>query len=461
MRTIYIDSYYHSQTYQKYLKSETTSDVRDIINGITNSNGKLCISYLNLHLVERLGAHPLQPDEARYITALYSDLEVAIQEKKLFNLGTKFKFDVVLKRSNDIPDLDYLEEYPVDDIDLEEEEIITGNLYVINTHGRAQVIDGPYYQAIYNTLNPQRILVDACSSASRGFPMKKSGNNSAVELVADECIKARKDKQLEIVGYKHRYDTTASMLSARAAFASRKTIVQESDLTLITLEDRKKQLVQIKEQQQIKAQEKKRYDFEKATVNCTVNEALKRCLIDVSSKLLVKFLYIKTQPSLVIDASILEKAINLIANMTLDVPITLDLINKVINKNFKKTSEDIKIRKKTYITSLGDEQTLELAKETYEFCKIPYLTISDGDFHTSINLLESLIEKHDSKRDAEPSAGHLERWRADGGANNYTPAFFSTEKMLDVAAKSGAGQALGLASSGVAFRHSDCGSMLK
>jgi hypothetical protein len=459
MNTVYVDSYYQSQTHQKYLNKELPDPVRKIISEMTSGNEKLRISYQNLKLIESLGAHPLNLDEAKYITALYSDFEVAIQEKKLFNLAKKLEFDVVLKRSNDTPVLEYLEEYPVDDINLEEEEIIKGNLYVINTHGKAQAIDGPYYQAIYNTLNPQRILVDACSSASRGFPMKNSGNNSAIEIVADECIKARKERQLEIVGYNYRYDTTKSQLSACAAFASKKIILQESDLTLITLEDRKKQLIQIKERQQIRAQEKKRHGFEKATVNCTVNEALKRSIIDVTSKLLVKFLYTQTQPHIEVDASVQERAINLIANMTLDAQNTLELIDKVNKKNFKRTKEELKSRKKEYIISLGDEKILELAKVTHGLSKIQYLTISDKHLHTSIELLESLIENHVPEVTEEQSLDHLEPQHAAGSTNNYTPAFFRPEKTQDAAAKSGA--ELGLRQPRAVFRPKGNGLTIK
>jgi DNA-directed RNA polymerase subunit L len=437
-KKVYISSYYQSEGWVKedfvnaLSKAGDDSEPKRVQKKLEAEkiliNGVLHVSQENYDKLGNFKAfYNVSSD---YVIALQCDIEVAIQEKKFALLAEKFGFQFINETdSSSTPRLAYVEEYSIDDVTLKEEEIIKGPLYIINTHGREQSIDGPYYQALVKE-NLQRILVDACSSASRGFPVKNGGNRSVIEIIADECIKAKKDDQLEIVGYNYRFNTIKNWVTTCAAFATYEKIEQEKDLKLITLEDREIQRAKINQQHHLMAQQAKLKSFIKATTDCPPQEALKQSLIDVSSKLLGKILYNMVQPKIAIDVSVQEKAISLIATMTADSQDTLNLISKVDRKSYKKTLDELKKRKKEYLTSLGDEKILELAKMTHELCNIVRRVISDKDFFSSIDLLDSLIENNAPKINKEQQAAASESPRlATNSDSNYTPAFFQPEKV--------------------------------
>ena len=117
-----------------------------------------------------------------FLTALACDMETAIEAQQLLSMATFYGFEVTSVASSRSPIFVYLDEYVFtgENVKWSKESCHGQDVFVINTHGRRQELDGPYEQAINSDQPFQRIVIDACSSASGGFPLVKSGNNSCI-----------------------------------------------------------------------------------------------------------------------------------------------------------------------------------------------------------------------------------------------------------------------------------------
>jgi hypothetical protein len=185
MKKAYISSFYQAANLKEGYKPNSNKDSHfsessqsfDILLERIFINGVMQISEANFRDLSDIYDKSINQPE--YLVAVYCDMEVAIQEKKLSNMAEKFGFEVVLLNDNSSK-LYYLEEFSVDAVILEDEEIIANSVFIINTHGKVQSIDGPYQQAIYHQNNVSRILIDACSSAASCFPIKNSGKVSLI-----------------------------------------------------------------------------------------------------------------------------------------------------------------------------------------------------------------------------------------------------------------------------------------
>ncbi|MFT4058010.1 MAG: hypothetical protein QM652_00515 [Legionella sp.] len=397
MRKAYIYSYYQSLQYSVsggMHKNNIETLLRELI-----KDNKIQVSIENFKKIERL--RPTLNYEYEFLTALSCDLEIAIQEQKLILLAQKLGFEVTILDDPDCrPDMDYLETYSMDDIVLDADKLIKGNLYIINTHGREQDMDGPYQQSIYNSLELERIVLDACSSASKNFPMKKSGNRSVVEVVADECIKTNKANSLEIVGYDKPFSTEQFLLTAIAAFSEKSIIVEQCGLTLITIEDRKRVLQKLDEEKQYAAQQAKLKIFAKYENNFSSDD-LKNCLIDICSKLSSNFLYryvYNYRKKLKEDYQrcvVIEFLMTIAAEATGDehyLQNLLDSDSNVHSKSINKLLEQLKKDRKEYFGKCSHKKLHELAEQTDSVC-FKIKQDDDKDLNSSISVLQVMISK--------------------------------------------------------------------
>ena len=231
MKKIYIGSFYQSNTY----KHPLTGEEKATLNRILDEDGTLVVSQETLDLswsiMEDLDRLKRTTPFSDYVTALYCDIEVAIQEQKLINMAEKLDFkSKTMSLSCFKPKMRYQLEMEclLKDLTLTKEDTHEDTVYVINTHGSEQTLDGPYHDSMRFELGHQRIVIDACSSASGAFPIKRSGNKSAIHMLADEIIGVIErdgslmDSQLntlEIVGYQNKFTTAATNLTAVAVFA--------------------------------------------------------------------------------------------------------------------------------------------------------------------------------------------------------------------------------------------------
>ena len=299
MKYIYISSYYQSKKNDYQLTDSEKDQIKEII----TADQTLLVSYDTLNLAQKIMQNqPYHTEFSDYVTELCCDIEVAIQEKKIIDMVKQFGFHYeLITPSMGKPKIKYTEEFSINNLTLKETH--DDNVYVINTHGKEQEFDGPYQQAVYNDFDCKRIVIDACSSASGTFPIKRSHNLSALEKVADEASRRFKRdeiklKTLELIGYNNKFDTTQSNLTACAIFAPRSLVERELNLTLITPEIYSKRLKKLQIEAENKAIASKfrtfSVDSHDGNLENSPIEILKRSLIDICSKLTSHFIHKKT-----------------------------------------------------------------------------------------------------------------------------------------------------------------------
>ncbi|MFT4058011.1 MAG: hypothetical protein QM652_00520 [Legionella sp.] len=393
MKKLYISSYYQSQLDPVDLTTVPTEynrkQVESLLSELIKDN-VIQVSAENLRKIEHL--RQSLSYNYNFLNALSCDLEVAIQEKKLFKLAKQLGYEVH-DRTPIRPNFTYLEDYSLEHIELKTEELFTGDIYIVNTHGRKDGIDGPYEQAICNSLNIQRILIDACSSAAESMPAKNNKNRSVIEKVADECIDMNKDNNLEIIGYKNDYSTEEFYLTARAAFAIREVIAEYDLLKLITVQDRKAQhtdMEHLAREQRLKLIAETKESF--------TPDALKRSLITLCSKLSSKYLYDYLQEHLKgnykahQESPILKFLIDIITAATGKENYLQTLIEGTNGGkiHYKAILENIKEQRKTYFNQCPPDVLIELAQQAKKISD--HLEQNDKDILSSIAMLSRLID---------------------------------------------------------------------
>ena len=229
MKRLYLFSYYqfnHDSTYE--LKPETQRISAQII----SPNKTINISQENLKLViEAMNQENYVGKDLDYLVALYSDIEVAIQEKKIGYIATQLGFECQILSSK--PQVTYIEEeFEIKDISIDREDIISGDIYVINSHGKPSQVDGGFTPAIDNELDLERIVIDACSSATARRTPKDS--KSIIAQVAESAYRANKKDTIEIIGYTEDFTTEETELTTLAIFAKKELILSQAKLAIIT-----------------------------------------------------------------------------------------------------------------------------------------------------------------------------------------------------------------------------------
>ena len=410
MKCIYISSYYQSKNNDYKLTDSEKDQIKEII----SADQTLLVSYDTLDLAQKImQEQPYQTEFSDYVTELCCDIEVAIQEKKIIEMATEFGFNhVLIQPSMGKPKIKYTEEFSINNLTLKETH--DDNVYVINTHGKEQEFDGPYQQAIYNNFDCKRIVIDACSSASGTFPIKRSHNSSALEKVADEASRRFKRdeiklKTLELIGYNIKFNTTESDLSACAIFAPRSVVEQEPNLKLITPDMYSNRLKELQIEAENKAIESKfrtfSVDSNDSNLENSPTEILKRSLIDICSKLTSHFIHKKTFEQA-------PKEIIKILGRYSESPDELNFkteINTNIHshsKNLSMFKDNLKKQRKQKFNQLQASALKDIAAEILQVI-MPLKDTFNQDTNTSIRTLEKALhinkaELTDSSRSYSP-----------------------------------------------------------
>ena len=188
-------------------------------------------------------------EEIDFLTAVACDIEVELQKQRLINCANYLKFEVRDATTDLTPpiNLNRIEgtlgepkEADREILDAISDSLCEGDISLINTHGRAQSLDGPMQSAIPINAPITRIVVDACQSAAIGFPMKRGRSCTVLQLVADEALKLHKEDSTEIVGHLNVFDSTAAQ-SLYAAF-SKAPSEKSFNVKLLTIGARKAEL---------------------------------------------------------------------------------------------------------------------------------------------------------------------------------------------------------------------------
>ena len=394
MKKLYLSSYYQLKTIQ----CETfDTDIQLILDQVIDRDGAICVSRENLRIViEAMNAQRYQTPQSDYLVALYSDIEVAIQERKIHNMAIQLGFECQIETSQH-PKLKYWEAFDVDEMALSSEETVAGNIYVINTHGKPHELDGPFTQAIHNSYALDRIVIDACSSAVS--TTKKEGNNSILSRVATVAFQANRPDSLEVVGYTYDFTTDETYTTARAIFAKSELLQQEKALKLITvgtvrentLADRTK-VVLTKMTTQERQFEKDCNDKLKAEIT------LRNALIEVCSKSAAHLFTLKTKIAMSSSAEGSEMdelaqeadpSILLLMNIT-DLPEhektqMMSSIKMANSRQLKILKNELKEHRKQYINKLDTDGLLIISKKAIRLFHDIDMSKS---FKSSIDFLE-------------------------------------------------------------------------
>ena len=123
-----------------YTCSHFTEETQTVLAFVLNRHGAINVSYANLDAVTHLcNKKKYRTSESDYLTALASDLEVAIQERKIQIMAARLCFEFILEPSSyPRPSLIYSstdDESLVEDLNLRPEDTVCGSIYVVNTHG--------------------------------------------------------------------------------------------------------------------------------------------------------------------------------------------------------------------------------------------------------------------------------------------------------------------------------------
>ena len=184
-----------------------------------------------------------------FLTALACDMETAIEEQQLISMATFYGFEVTSVASSRHPTFNYLESplFTGEGVQWPKESCHQQDVFVINTHGRKQELDGPYQQAVESAPSFQRVVIDACSSALGGFPIVKSGNNSPLELLLDGFIARYSSsneplENIDVIGFTTKYTPDDHNLIATAVFGSPEMVSDETRLLSKNPADRKRQI---------------------------------------------------------------------------------------------------------------------------------------------------------------------------------------------------------------------------
>lgn len=399
MKTITIGSYYQLHKHPDHEPFD--EDTQQKLITLCDSKGMLLVSQENLALAHEImggnitsfkstSALPSRFSDKQfdYLTALFCDIEVALQERKIIALADKLGFAYIIDNRLYHPLLQYNDNLPsTDEVDLTTEQLIDGDVYVINTHGKAQEIDGPYDNAINSALEIQRIVVDACSSAASSFPTRHSGNKSVLQMIANATLKKypkSAPQNLEIVGYTDKFDTT-SKLTEYAIFS--KSPEEQTGLRLLTLKQHQNNIKQelykstlaeygrLSQQASIKPEEK-------------VKEALISVLSHAASTLVTKLNLSGHTES----AERLEK-LNALSGP--EASLCLDDAKSNTKPDIKQLRKELKEKRKAYINALDPDKLIHSAAEA--IAAFENNNGKDTNFVTAISVLE--LATQDYKRE--------------------------------------------------------------
>ncbi len=367
--------------------------IQTLVNNIITSNKVINVS--NKHwqeVLERINS--CESTRLReYLIALACDIEVAIQEKNLIQMAAKLGFEYILHDYIDKPSFHYEEEFPIDGFDLAKEQIVDGNIYVINTHGAPGQIDGPFQKALQSDLNLKRIVLDACSSA-----VKKNGK-SMIANVASQAIKKNLNDDIEVVGYTYNYTANETHLTGCGAFAKAEYLKNKRGIKLVTLTEQQ-------------AQENKKLN--KTIGKMSTNNSLffNQTVISLHTHLLhvMSALYSKLVSTFITKDTI--NSTNTLCDNLISTLITLSIDAKNIYNKLQETKQYIseqnkrpataikqllktfKLERKKYFASLSDEQLVNTANNALSLARELNESINDNELHVRINLVNHYLKKY-------------------------------------------------------------------
>jgi hypothetical protein len=380
MKRLFLSSYYQF-TYQPDLIVD--EDVRVVLDNVLQ-NGAIVISAENLQrVIQARLHHPYQSEQSDYLTQLYSDIEVAIQAKKIEALAEHFGYRFT-ETYNRRPKLIYLEIPVVNDILISDECLFTEDIFVLNSHGKPSQIDGGYQSCIDFTHPIGRIVVDACSS-SASVRHKKS----IIEQIAVDRVAFHSNQSVEIVGHNSDFNTDDTQRTAFAIFANRDLLPWT--LTCIKTDEIEKE----QEEQNNASFCQKKHRFFKKDQDSMAN--LRNCLIDIASKLTTSLLYHDTYR--------LPEYHDLVAKIATVSAMTTDEWRENFSKctgkkeinSFKK---DLKDGRKLYINRLTEDELLQTA---FDFINLSSsfasLMKDSNELRLSLEELETFITFERSKKE--------------------------------------------------------------
>ena len=380
MKRLFLSSYYQFDYQPDLIVDE---DVRAVLDKVLQ-NGAIVISAENLQrVIQARLRHPYQSDQSDYLTQLYSDIEVAIQAKKIEVLAEHFGFDFT-ETYNRRPKLIYAENPMVDDISLQEENLFTDDIFVLNSHGKPSQIDGGYQCCIDFTHPIGRIVVDACSSS-----VSERHKKSIIEQIAVDRVASYSNQSVEIVGHNSDFYTDDTQRTVLAIFANRDLLPWT--LTCIKTDEIQK----MQEEQNNVSFSQKKHRFFKTDQDSIAN--LRSCLIDISSKLTTFLLYHDTYRS--------SEYHDLVAKIATVSAMTADGWRENISKctgkkqmnSFKK---DLKDGRKMYLNRLTEDELLQTA---FDFIKLSSsfasITEDSNELRLSLQELQAFITFERSKKE--------------------------------------------------------------
>lgn len=411
-KTVYVSSHYQAHEYAKEYKdyvvkhqhSKPVQDRHEKIQRII-INKTLRLSFEHLELLKTIQKEEMYNSESDFITALFSDMEVAIQESKIKAMcqyfGVEFELAHVNQHALKVDD-DNLQ-IKMDNIFLDSKRF-NGSVYVVNTHGKPGSIDGPYRQS-FSKKDVQRIVFDACYSAALNCPKAGRKNKSFIQRVADEWQGRNKEKIIEFVGYRKAFEVDGVEITAKTLFSERKELDKENILEVITPEDRKVQLVALRRDSNDLSAQKK---YKNTCIDADNEGAYKDNLVNVMIPLCSKYTKTFYFP-LIKECKSFEyynKAIlsNLASKKSIDEFFLSKIlcflattagehtIESILNeaKGNTKSIKGINKTRKPYLRCKTLQELVQLAEQTYK--NLNSLVGKDNDTESSLVCLKSTID---------------------------------------------------------------------
>lgn len=333
-------------------------------------------------------------DEIEFLTAVACDIEVELQKQRLMNCARYLGFDIHDATTDITPmnlhdvegNFTELKAADLEILDNIKHNLVEGDISLINTHGRAQSLDGPMQNAIAINAPISRIVIDACQSAAVGFPMKKGGSRTVLQVVADEALKFNKEDTTEIVGHLNVFDSTAAQ-SLYAAF-SKKPSEKSNNIRVLTIEARKQELAIVHNGKYA----------DKVLAKQQLKDPIRKNMQKVISSLMAELI---TADNIKIKDAYARFREHEIFNILPDIKDgALAILEKEhasgqLKNIVKRTKDLLKEHRNSHIMQLGEH---DLERAVSKLCKLAVNRRDDTDFNSSLDVLKDYLVKMSEER---------------------------------------------------------------